>query len=187
MRHAWHPGSVGRKISAAESGQAAVEFALIAALMLVLFCMLVDFSRAIHDVQVMASLSREGSNLASRGTTLSASANAVVAGDSPLNLSSNGEVIVTSVTNTTTNNGRKGATTYLINDQQHAGLNTQTSKVGSLNAPTTVTLPPSVAQMLLPGQTTYVTEVFYSYQPVTPIHNLLKLVMPSTLYQVAYF
>ena len=68
MRHAWHPGSVGRKISAAESGQAAVEFALIAGLMLVLFCMLVDFSRAIHDVQVMASLSREGSNLASRGT-----------------------------------------------------------------------------------------------------------------------
>jgi len=80
MRHAWHPGSVGRKISAAESGQAAVEFALIAGLMLILFCMLVDFSRAIHDVQVMASLSREGSNLASRGTTLSASANAVVAG-----------------------------------------------------------------------------------------------------------
>ena len=67
--------------------------------MLVLFCMVVDFSRAIHDEQVMTGLSRQGSNLASRGTTLSASAAAVIAGDSPLNLSSNGEVIITSVTN----------------------------------------------------------------------------------------
>ena len=99
MRHAWHPGSVGRKISAAESGQAAVEFALIAGLMLVLVCALIDFSRAIHYLQVMASLSRQGSNLASRGTTLSASAAAVIAGESPLDLSDNGEVIMTSVTN----------------------------------------------------------------------------------------
>ncbi len=187
MRHSWHPGSVGRRMAAGESGQAAVEFALVAGLMLVLFCMVVDFSRAIHDVQVMAGLSREGSNLASRGTDLLDSANAVLSGDSPLNLSINGEVIITSVTNTTTS-GRGGrGTTYLINDQQHAGLNTQTSKVGNLSSPTTVTLPASVADMLLPGQTTYVTEVFYSYKPVTPIHNLLKLVMPSTLYQVAYF
>ena len=43
MKHSQHPGSVGRKISAAESGQAAMEFALIAALMLVLFCMLDRF------------------------------------------------------------------------------------------------------------------------------------------------
>jgi Flp pilus assembly protein TadG len=117
MRHAGHPRSVGRKIAASESGQAAVEFALVASLMLVLFCILVDFSRAIHDVQVLAGLSREGSNLASRGTDLLDPANAVVAGDSPLNLSSNGEVIITSVTNTTTNKGGKKATTYLINDQ----------------------------------------------------------------------
>lgn len=178
MRHAWHPGSVGRKISAAESGQAAVEFALIAALMLVLFCTLVDFSRAIHDVQVMASLSREGSNLASRGTTLSASANAVIAGDSPLNLSSNGEVIITSVTNINQ--------VYTITNQVSEGGVSQNSRVGS-GVGNTASVPSSAAAMLQLGQTIYITEIFYSYQPITPIQNLLKLAMPSTLYEAAYF
>jgi hypothetical protein len=41
--------------------------------------------------------------------------------------------------------------------------------------------------MLQPGQTIYVTEIFYSYKPITPIQNLLKFVMPSDLYQSAYF
>ena len=41
--------------------------------------------------------------------------------------------------------------------------------------------------MLQPGKTVYITEVFYSYQPITPIGSLLGIVMPSTLYEVAYF
>jgi hypothetical protein len=53
--------------------------------MLVLFFMVIDFGRTIHDVQVIAGLSRQGSNLASRGTSLSDSATAVVEGDSSLN------------------------------------------------------------------------------------------------------
>ena len=87
------------KITAANSGQASMEFALIVGLMLVLLCVVIDFSRAISYLQVMAGLSREGSNLASRGTSLPASAAAVIAGATPLNLGRNGEVIVTSVTN----------------------------------------------------------------------------------------
>ena len=99
MKHSRRSGSACTRIVAAESGQAAMEFALIATLMLVIFSMVIDFSRAIHDVQVMAGLSRQGSNLASRGTSLSDSAAAVIAGDSAMNLNSNGEVIITSVTN----------------------------------------------------------------------------------------
>jgi Flp pilus assembly protein TadG len=178
MKHSQHPGSVGRKISAAESGQAAIEFALIAALMLVLFCMLIDFSRAIHDVQVMAGLSRQGSNLASRGTSLSDSAVAVIAGDSPLDLSSNGEVIITSVTNINR--------VYTITDQVSKGGVSQNSRVGT-GVGNTASVPPSAAAMLQPGQTIYITEIFYSYQPITPVQNLLKLAMPSTLYEAAYF
>ena len=178
MRHAWHPGSVGRKISAAESGQAAVEFALIAGLMLVLVCALIDFSRAIHDLQVMAGLSRQGSNLASRGTTLSDSAAAVIAGESPLNLSGNGEVIITSVTNINRSiqlPARRRREVFRIIAGSGRG-------VGN-----TATVPSTSAAMLQPGQTIYITEIFYSYQPITPIQNLLNLAMPSTLYEAAYF
>jgi Flp pilus assembly protein TadG len=178
MKHSRDPSSVGRKIAATESGQAAMEFALIAALMMVLFSMLIDFSRAIHDLQVMAGLSRQGSNLASRGTSLSDAAASVMGGDVSLDLNSNGEVIITSVTNINR--------IYTITDQVTEGKVSQSSKVGK-GVGNRASLPSSAAAMVQPGQTIYVTEIFYSYRPITPIQNLLKFVMPSKLYQSAYF
>jgi len=160
------------------AGQAAVEFALIAGLMLLLVCMVIDFCRAIHDEQLMSNLSREGSNLASRGTTLSDSAAAVIGGSSSLDLGDSGEVIITSVTNINH--------VYTITDQFSEGKSSQTSKVGTAVG-ATATMPASAASALQLGQTLYVTEIFYSYQPITPIQNLVKILMPSTLYQVAYF
>lgn len=178
MKHSWHPDSVHKRIVAAESGQAAMEFALIAALMLVLLCMVVDFSRAIHDEQLMAGLSRQGSNLASRGTTLSESAAAVTGGSPSLNLRDEGEVIITSVTNINQ--------VYTITDQFSQGAISKSSRVGT-GVGNTASVPTSAAAMLQPGQTIYITEIFYSYKPVSPIQNLLKLVLPSTLYEAAYF
>lgn len=178
VKHPLHSDSSWRKISAVERGQAAVEFALVAGLMLVLFSVVIDFSRAIHDLQVMAGLSRQGSNLASRGTTLSDSAAAVIAGDTPLDLSRNGEVIITSVTNINR--------VFTITDQVSQGGISQNSRVGK-GVGNRAQLPSTAAGMLQPGQTIYVTEIFYSYQPITPIRNLLKVAMPSDLYQAAYF
>jgi Flp pilus assembly protein TadG len=50
----------------AQSGQALVEFAFIALIMLVLAFGLIDLSRAIYQKQIMTNLTREGSNLAAR-------------------------------------------------------------------------------------------------------------------------
>ena len=37
------------------------------------------------------------------------------------------------------------------------------------------------------GQTIYITEVFYPIQAITPLATMWGQVLPTTLYQVAYF
>jgi Flp pilus assembly protein TadG len=169
---------LGKKRGVGQSGQAMLEFAIIASLVIVIVFAIVDFGRALNQMQVMVDLTRQGSNLASRGTSLTDSANAVVAGDAPLNLNTSGEVIITSVTNNASGN--------VITGQVAAGATSQASRIGT-GVGTTASVPTAAAQMLQPGQTIYITEVFYNYQPITPIASLLHIVMPNTFYQVAYF
>lgn len=167
----------GSSNRANDSGQALVEFALSATLMLTLVFGLVDFSRAIYVAQVIANLSAEGSSMASRGTTLSDTAAAVVAASAPLNLAVNGQVIVSSVFN---NNNRIQLTAQVSQGGMGA-----TSLIGSVIGGTVV-VPATVVPQL--NQTVYVTEVFCKYQPITPIGNFLTgTVLPSRLYDVAYY
>ena len=53
-----------------DSGQAILEYALSATVMLILIFGLIDLSRAIFVAQVIANLSGQGSSMASRGTYL---------------------------------------------------------------------------------------------------------------------
>jgi Flp pilus assembly protein TadG len=146
---------------------------------------LIDFGRAIYEYQVLTNLSREGANLAARGTgntqteILSNAAAAVVTSAEPLNLSTRGLVIVTAVTN----NGSGG---LFISHQLLQGGITATSKVGTgVGRP--AVLPATNPQVPQPGQTLYATEVFYAYAPITPIGKLLTVAVPSRLYDAAYF
>jgi Flp pilus assembly protein TadG len=161
-----------------ESGQAFVEFAFVALMMMVMVFGLIDFGRVVYERQVLVNLTREGSNLASRGTSLSDTVTAVFTSASPLNLNTKGRVIVTTVLNS---NGM-----FVVSGQLAQGGISATSKVGT-GVGNKATLPPAAVAIPQPNQTLYVTEVFYSYAPVTPVGKLLKLTLPPTLYDVAYF
>ena len=178
--------SARSKLIADDSGQAAAEFAVVVPLILILICASVDFGRALNDVQIMADLTRQGSNLASRGTPLNESAAAVVSGESGLDLVHFGDVIITSVTN---ENG-----SYKVSGQDSSttdGLTvlSSTSKIGT-GVGATATLP-AAAQSSIPqnGQTLFVTEIFYTFTSITPIQTLTNSVisLPTTLYDSAYF
>jgi Flp pilus assembly protein TadG len=160
-----------------QRGQAILEFALIAPMLVVMALAVVDFSRAIYDQQVITHLTREGSDVASRGSSASDSMNAVLSADSPLNLANNGCVIVTAVTN---NSG-----VLTISDQASSpGCTAGSSKVGTGIGAAAVlpaaAIPPS-------PQSVFVTEVFYTFTPWTPIGSWLGAVLPSQMYDIAYF
>jgi Flp pilus assembly protein TadG len=168
------------KAGALARGQAAVELAMITPLLLIVFMAIVDFSRALNDEQILVDLTRQGSNMASRGTALPAAANAVVQGSAPLNLAQNGEIIITSVARV--NNADK------ITGQASQGGLSAASKIGT-GVGSSATVPAAVDDIFKnnSGQTVFITEVYYSFKSVTPIGNFMKIVLPSKFYEVAYF
>jgi Flp pilus assembly protein TadG len=142
---------------------------------------LIDFSRAIYQKQVMTNLTREGSNLAARNTPLSEAVNAVVRGAAPLNLTTSGRVILTSVENV---NG-----TCRLKQQVTFGGIVASSKLGTRENDKVTAIPcsDSTDSIPQPGQTVYVTEVYYRYEAITPLARIIRVAVPSPLYDVAIF
>jgi Flp pilus assembly protein TadG len=177
------------RINTEESGQALVELALAFVLLCVFVSGIIDFGRAIYDVQVMKNLVGEGSMLASRSSSAATTVQSVAnyAG-SDINLSTLGCVIVTAVTN-------QGGGVYQITDQASQCAITATSKVGCLKGQggcqsSGAILPTAAVTALTTeptGSSIYVTEIFYAYNAVTPIAGLLGKSMPSQFYSVAYY
>jgi len=185
------------------SGQSLVEFAVILPLVLLIVLGVVEVSYALLDQQVVTKLTREGSNLISRDTSIQDAATAMsTITTRPVNLADGSRMIFSVL--------RKGATTgtpnynQIILYQRHAfGNYTGTSKLttsgaGSFrgapdyeaNAADTntglrVTNVPSnlVAQ---PGDMIYVTELYTRHTLITPLNNF-GVRLPTTLYSIAYF
>ncbi len=173
-----------------DSGAALVELAISVPLLLTLVFGAIDYSRAIYYVEVMKNLTGEGSSIASRSATNLTQAAQTVMTDAGTNLSltSYGCVIITSVTNT-------GAQT---NPNQVSGQATQgactglASKIGCYPPPSScgkASLPAEAAAALQINQTLYITEIYYTYSPVTPVGAFLhnNSALPSQLYDAAYY
>jgi Flp pilus assembly protein TadG len=164
-----------------ERGQAILELLPVIVVLLTLTFAVIDFSRAIWQVQVLTGLTREGSNLASRNTTLADSATAIINDGAALNLASNGYVIITSVQNV--------SGTLVITGQYSTGSISAASKIGTYDplVPAPATLPATTPVVPQPGDTIYVTEIFSKFSPITPLGAFVNFAVPSTLYDVAYF
>ena len=185
-----------------ESGQSMIEFAIVLPLLLVVVLGLIETSYALYDQHVVTRLTREGSNLISRDTTLGDAVNALKSMSSrPVNFDSNSRVIFSVIMNpdvtTATNYNRP-----ILYARYSYGAIPGTSRLstggGSYgpgpeytannpNGDTGLRITNLPANVVVPlGGFVYVTEIYSNHQLITPF-NRFGVTVPSTLYSIAYF
>ena len=185
------------------SGQSLVEFAVILPLVLLIVLGVVEVAFALLDQQVVTKLTREGSNLISRDTSLQDAATAMrTISSRPVNLDDGSRLIFSVL--------RKGATTGTSNYNQiilyqryEYGNFTGTSKLttrgggsfrgapdyeaNSADSNTGLQVTNVPANLVAdPGGMIYVTELYTRHTRITPLDRF-GVSVPETLYSIAYF
>jgi Flp pilus assembly protein TadG len=160
-------------------GVAVVEFALVLPLLLVMLFGVLELGRIVFIRQIMINVSREAANLASRGTPLQDAIAAVQASATPLDLETDGYVILSEVRRDANGNA-------FIYQQRAAGDDTQASRVGS-GAGSAASLPPTPIALPPDGLSLFAAEVFYRADPITPLTSLIGATFEDSYYDVAFF
>ena len=184
-------------------GQSIVEFAFLTPLMLVVALGVIEFGYALLDQHVVTKLTREGSNLISRDTTLDDAITAMRSMSTrPVDFSTRSRVIFSVL--------KKGATTNTANYDkvvlyQRAEYGSLAGTSGlrmagsgtfgsgpdyvALNSDTNAGLQianlPSYLNVTR-GGLVYVTEIFTTHNLLTPLDGF-GVTVPNTLYSIAYF
>jgi hypothetical protein len=184
-------------------GQSLVEFSLVLPLLLLLAYGVSEIGYLLLDQHVVTKLTREGSNLISRNTTLADAVTAMTSMSArPVDFSTRSKVIFSVL--------KKGATTGTANYdqiflyQRHEygslanGSKLATRGGGTFSGPpdyqaanadsnTGLQVTNVPANLITPrGGMVYVTEIYTTHQLLTPIANW-GVSVPTTLYSIAYF
>ncbi len=190
-----------RRRLSGESGQAVLEFALVVPLVLVLVLGVVEVSYALLDQHIVTKLTREGSNLISRDTSLADAATAMRNMSSrPVNFTDGSSTVIFSVVK---NVATVGASNYgksvLYARYQYGSysgsstLNNPGGSFGSgpdyeaVNSDNDTSLQiTNLPTTLTPGDMLYVTEIYTRHPIITPFDRF-GITVPQTLYSIAYF
>lgn len=185
-----------------ERGQSMVEFAMIIPLLVVMALGVSETGYALLHQHVVSRLTREGSNLISRNTTLQDAATAMTSMASPpVNFGSNSKVIFSVIKRVAT----VGAANYnkdVLYQRYEYGALAATSALTTVGsgsfggAPdyqaansdndTSLQVTNLPGNLLVAGGMLYVTEIYTSHQLLTPLDRL-GIVMPTRLYSISYF
>jgi hypothetical protein len=187
---------------AGSSGQSVVEFALVLPLLVLIVMGVAELGYALLDEHVVTRLSREGSNLISRDTSLLDAGTAVTSMSSPPVDFSNGSTLIFSVVKTGATTGTTNFGKLTLYERYQFGNFTGTSQVrtvgtgsfggapdyiaanadGDANLQVT-SLPASLVPV---GGMIYITEIFTRHNRITPLDHF-GVMVPQTLYSIAYF
>jgi TadE-like protein len=184
-------------------GQSIIEFAMVMPLLMLIVLGVVEVSYALLDQHVITKLSREGSNLISRDTSLADSAAALKSmSGRPVDFSTNARMIFSVV--------RRGATTGTSNfnkdvlyERYEYGALSASSMISTRGSASYGTGPDYAAAnpdgdtniqvtnlpagiTLTTGGTLYITEIYVQHELITPFDKF-GVTVPKILYSIAYF
>jgi hypothetical protein len=192
--------SVRRRLSC-ESGQAVLEFALVVPLVFVLVLGVVEVSYALLDQHIVTKLTREGSNLISRDTSLADAATAMSNMSSrPVNFADGSSTVIFSVVKNVATVGASNYGKSVLYARYRYGsysgsstLNNSGGSFGSapdyeaVNSDNDTSLQiTNLPTTLAPGDMLYVTEIYTKHPIITPFDRF-GITVPQTLYSIAYF
>jgi Flp pilus assembly protein TadG len=188
-----------RRLRAAQ-GQSIVEFALCLPLLLLLSLGVVETSNALMSQHVITKIAREGSNMISRETKLSAAGTALQSmSANTATFNSSTKVIFSVLMRSQTGSNNGFLVLYQRYEFGNASLGTsQLNGSGTFNSANDYTAnnPNSDAGLRVTnapsgiaaggGDMIYVTEVYRQYDTITPVRNI-GIPIPPKLYSIAYF
>ena len=169
------PRSRTRRVLSDERGVAIVEAAIVSVLLVTMALGIVEFGNALSRVHTITALSREGANMASRGSSLNEAINVTMTNGSSIDLAGKGGVIATRILVT---NGSP-----MIIDQAASNGYMGQSRMGIIGTPANSTDDWNLAD----GQSIYTVEIFYDYDQITPFGDVVNVVVPDQLYERAVF
>ncbi len=163
-----------QKFRQREDGQSLLEFALVVPMLALILFGIVELGTAFTISHGLSTVSREGANIAARGTDLD-TVLAVVMANSDVGLATRGGSIATKVT-------VQSGVPMVMAQSASSGYAGQ-SQLGTIGNP--------AMQLsgfgLSDGSTHYIVEVFFDYQSITPLSNFVAGVVPSPMYERAVF
>jgi hypothetical protein len=193
-----------RRIVTDTAGQSLIEAALIMPLFIVLVLGVVEVGYALLDQNIASTLSREGSNLTSRDTSLQAAAQVLrTIATRPVNFDNGNSKVIFSVLKRGETTGTANYDRIILYQRHQYGSYPGASKLataggGSFGGPPNyeavnsdnntglrVTNVPSNL-VAVRGGLIYVTEIYTRHTLITPLDRF-GIRVPDTLYSVAYF
>lgn len=161
-------------LARSETGQGVAEFAIALPVILVVLLGMVEFAHAYDRVHGLAGLSREGANIAARGTGLTEVMNVVMTNGRTLNVDRSGGAVISRIV------VRQG--TPVVEAQLASSGYEDSSRLTDADDAARWIADAGLAE----GSTHYTVELFLTYEPVTPLTKLIGIA-PSLLYERALF
>lgn len=158
-----------------ESGQGLAEFAVTLPFLLLLALGVVEVGRMLETAHAMSSLTREGANAVSRGSSMHAALSLTVENQKAVGLGTGGRVIISRVR-------AQGGVPRVV-EQVASTPSGEGSRVGAPSKEAR----PYLGTGLVDGRDYYVVELFLPYRSGTPFHALMAQVVPETLYDRSLF